>query len=307
MTTAVGNVHDSLAQDKLRFVDVQGIRTRYYEDGAGVPLVLLSGGQFGALYSLDTWSLNLAALSSSFHVFALDKLGQGYTDNPRDDEQYTFEAVVEHAAAFIETLGLSGFHLVGHSRGGLLASMLAHRFGDRVRSLVVVDSGSAAPHDPAVSDLDIYESLGFLKSWDPDVPPTLDTVAIEPRGQAYRPEQVTDDLLRRLLEIAKLPKTNHAQREIIRLAEDVWNPSVTRCREQNLAQIARTGFQVPTLVVWGVNDRTAEFSRGRALFDQIAVHTEASDMYVLNGAGHCSFRDRPDDFNRVVSGFCAAA
>lgn len=307
MTTAVNDVVDSLAEDKLRFVDVRGIRTRYYEDGAGVPLLLLSGGQFGALYSLDTWSLNLPALAGSFHVYALDKLGQGYTDNPRDDDHYTFEAVVDHAAAFIETLDLTGFHLVGHSRGGLLASLLAHRYPDRVRSLVVVDSGSAAPHDPTVSDLDIYAALGFLKSWDPDVTPTLETVAIEPRGQAYRPEQVTDDLLRRLLEIARLPKTTHAQRQIIRLADDVWNPSVTRCREQNLDRIDHHGFQVPTLVVWGMNDRTAEIERGRALFDRIAAHTEASQMYVLNSAGHCSFRDRPHDFNRVVSGFCSAA
>ena len=35
------------------------MRTRYYEDGQGEPLVLFHGGEFGSLYTLDSWSLNL--------------------------------------------------------------------------------------------------------------------------------------------------------------------------------------------------------------------------------------------------------
>ncbi len=69
--------------EKPKFRNVDGIRTRYYEAGIGEPLVLIHGGSFGSYYSADHWSLNFDGLSKHFHVYAFDKLGQGYTDNPR--------------------------------------------------------------------------------------------------------------------------------------------------------------------------------------------------------------------------------
>ena len=46
------------------------------------------------------WNLNLLPLSSRFRVIAFDKVGQGYTDNPLNDD-YTMDAVVQHAAGFL--------------------------------------------------------------------------------------------------------------------------------------------------------------------------------------------------------------
>src|SRR5689334_788674 len=48
---------DGLDRSKVHFVDVHGVRTRYYEDGQGDPMLLLHGGGFGPGYSLDAWSL----------------------------------------------------------------------------------------------------------------------------------------------------------------------------------------------------------------------------------------------------------
>ena len=75
-------VVDGLDTSKLHFVNINGIRTRYYEDGTGETLLLLCGGGIGSHYSLDGWSLNLPDLAKYFHVYALDRLGQGHTDPP---------------------------------------------------------------------------------------------------------------------------------------------------------------------------------------------------------------------------------
>ena len=99
-----------------RYVDVDGIRTRYFEKGSGEPLVLFHGGNFGSNDAADCsldWGLNFDALSQWFHVYAVDKLGQGMTDNPRSDDDYTMAAVVRHALAFLETLKLGNVHLGG--------------------------------------------------------------------------------------------------------------------------------------------------------------------------------------------------
>ena len=97
MVQASSVVADKIDSQKIRFIDLDGVRTRYYEDGAGDPLVLFYGGSFGTLASLGGWSLILPVLVQHFHVYAMDKLGQGHTDNPKSDADYTFEALFRHA------------------------------------------------------------------------------------------------------------------------------------------------------------------------------------------------------------------
>ena len=125
MAKGYASVADGLDQARIRSIDVQGVRTRYYEAGAGEPLVLLHGGHFGFIDSLDCWSLNFAGLAEHFHVYAPDKLGQGFTDNPKSDADYTFEALLRHTVGWFRALGISGAHVLGHSRGGLLVAALA--------------------------------------------------------------------------------------------------------------------------------------------------------------------------------------
>lgn len=119
-----------------KFVDVDGIRTRYFDDGEGEPLVLVHGGNCGDNDNVDlasNWDLNWPWLVKSFHVYALDKLGQGFTDLPRRDEDYHFGCVVHHAYGFIRALGLRQVHLVGHSRGGYVSTRLALNIQSRSR------------------------------------------------------------------------------------------------------------------------------------------------------------------------------
>jgi hypothetical protein len=72
MARAASTVTDTLDTTKIHWVDVDGVRTRYYEDGRGEPLVLVHGDHFGFIDSLDCWSLNFDGLAERFHVYALD-------------------------------------------------------------------------------------------------------------------------------------------------------------------------------------------------------------------------------------------
>src|SRR5919106_3419256 len=130
-----------------KWIDIEGIRTRYYEAGSGEPIVFIYGGNFGTADSASsayTWSENLLPLAQHFHAITFDKAGQGETDNPSNDD-YTMAAVVRHAAAFIRALKLPPVHLVGHSRGGYAAARLTLEHHDLVKSLTVVNSGTLSP------------------------------------------------------------------------------------------------------------------------------------------------------------------
>src|ERR671933_1782250 len=105
-----------------KFIDAEGVRTRYYEvgDPAAEPLVLCHGAGWSGTSSANTWARNLRALGQRFHVFAADKLASGMTGNPPTLEGYSIQGQVAHMWAFMRAAGLGDreFHLLGQSRGG---------------------------------------------------------------------------------------------------------------------------------------------------------------------------------------------
>ena len=122
-----------------QWIDVGGIPTAYHEAGRGEPIVFIYGGNFGTADSASsafTWNLNVSALSQRFRAIAFDKVGQ-HTGNPLNDN-YTMQAVVDHAAAFIKAMA-PPVHLVGHSRGGLAAARLTLQHQHLVKSLTIVN------------------------------------------------------------------------------------------------------------------------------------------------------------------------
>ena len=135
-----------------KYIDVGGIRTRYLEAGQGEPLVLFHGGNMGSgnmAECAEDWELNLPGLARDFRVIAVDKLGQGYTDNPLKDADYTMAATVCHASDFIRELGLAPANIAGHSRGGYLVARLTLDHPDLIKTCIVIDTNTLAPGIPA--------------------------------------------------------------------------------------------------------------------------------------------------------------
>src|SRR4051794_22350651 len=131
-----------------KFVNVDGIRTRYFEAGEGRPIVLVHGGTKGDSSggaNAEDFELNFAALAKKFRVISVDRLGQGYTDNPKRDEDWTMAAAVRHLAGFLEALGQGPYNLVGHSRGGYCVGRVTLDFPRLVESCVMIDSNTASP------------------------------------------------------------------------------------------------------------------------------------------------------------------
>ena len=72
----------SIAGLEANFIDVGGIRTRYYDEGEGDVLLLVHGGPWEGTSSANDWSRNIEGLAKQFRVLAPDKLGNGMTGNP---------------------------------------------------------------------------------------------------------------------------------------------------------------------------------------------------------------------------------
>lgn len=124
-----------------RFVQTDGLRIRYLEEGKGREVLLLHGASLGS--SADVWKRNLAPLASyGLKVIAYDQPGFGGSDNPPD---YSVAYRRRFIMQFMDILGIRKAYLVGHSQAGAMAVGLAFDRPERVSKIVVVGSGSLLP------------------------------------------------------------------------------------------------------------------------------------------------------------------
>jgi len=117
-----------------RFIEVDGNRLHYLDEGAGPPLLLLHG--LGAQLMQFRQTL-VPDLSRNFRVVALDRPGSGYsTMAPGFDGRLQQQAKV--IAGFIEALGLERALVVGHSLGGTVALSLALDHPEKIAGLALL-------------------------------------------------------------------------------------------------------------------------------------------------------------------------
>jgi pimeloyl-ACP methyl ester carboxylesterase len=282
-----------------KFIDVDGIRTRYFDKGSGEVLLLVHGSHFGtpdACESALDWEFNFEAFARSFHVIAMDKFGQGYTGNPKTDADYTMAATVNHAARLIETLGLKNVHVIGHSRGGYVVARLTLDHPELVRSCVIIDSGTLAP-GPSKTEYIMKEAPK------PRLSRESQRWCIE--HYSFRPDHITQTWLDEAENIAKSAK----YQETVRKMEDEglkkkqFLTHLAVHKEETLNWIIQGKLTQPTLLIWGYNDPTAELKRGQMLFELIADVSPKSEMHIINQAGHFCYREQPETFNQVIKGF----
>lgn len=280
-----------------KFIDVAGVRTRYFERGEGHPLVLFHGGEFGYKPSADCaedWGLNFDGLSKWFHVYAVDKLGQGYTDNPKRDEDYTMDAVVQHAHGFLRAMGLEDVSVAGHSRGGYLVARLALERPELIRNCIIVASGTLGP---GVS----RNSVVFANPPEPVGGRDCQRWVLE--RYSYSHDHITEEWLDVVTRIASRPAYQGAVAKMDTLKHTQFYPLLGGQKQESLMWILEGRLKTPTLLVWGYNDPTATIGMGHALFELVAGSAPRAEMHILNEAGHFSFREHPEAFNEMVRAF----
>lgn len=217
--------------DDARLVDVDGVRVRVKESGAGEPLVLLHG--FSA--SADTWDGWRRELAEEFRVIAVDVPPFAIT-GPLPGGPTTPQACLDFLHRLFTALGLERFCLAGNSLGGFLSWNYALRHPERVRKLILLDSVGYEHRAPLSIRM-------FLT-------PGLDRIAaaLTPRPLvAQNVRSVFGDAAR--LDRDAIPRYQALlrRRGVRRAVADIMRPIY-----RDHAEIAQ--LRVPTLVMWGGRD-----------------------------------------------------
>lgn len=281
-----------------KWIDVEGIPTRYFDKGAGETILLITGGNFGSPDSASTveiWCENFHILGQHYRVIALDKLGQGHTGNPHNDD-YRMQAVVAHARGFLQALDLRGLHLMGQSRGAMLAARLALESPERVRSCTLVNTGTLSPgvglNEVALSGCPFPNGTREAQRW-----------IFE--HCAHDPASIDDALVEAGYQVMQLPKYQEAVRKMTvgGLAGRLFLPQLAILKRETLQWIADAGLGRPTQIVWGYNDHTTTMEAATELYRLIAGREPQTSFHLINAAGHHPFHEHPAQFNEIALGF----
>ena len=282
--------------DEAKFIDVDGINTRYFDQGKGETVVLFHGGNFGSPHGADCaadWNLNFLGLAKECRVIAVDKIGQGYTDNPETDDAYTMARVVQHALSFLEVLDLENCNIVGHSRGAYLTCRMTLEDPTRIKSNIMVDTSTLGPGQGRNHIVFRDTPMPFL---------TRESQRWVMEHYSYNRRCVTEEWLDELMRVAALPKYRESceKMEAGGLNKSVFLPSHGRQKSETFDWLMDRGTGRPNLLIWGKNDPTATIDQGFSLFD-ILIHKEPrTEMHIFNQSGHFTYREHPEAFNRLI-------
>lgn len=119
----------------------------------GLKLAGLSWGDPNGrpLLALHGWLDNaasffrLAPLLTDFRIVALDLTGHGQSDCRSADSSYQIWDDLPEIIGVLEALRWDTFDLVGHSRGAIIATLLAGAYPERVQHLVLLDAVAPQP------------------------------------------------------------------------------------------------------------------------------------------------------------------
>ena len=312
--------YDSRLMGAPKFVDVDGIRTRYFDAGRGPVMVLIHGGQWPATASADGFAAIFDRLAASYHVYAFDKLGMGFTDAPKSAAGYSMDAIIQHAYGFIRTLGITRAIVAGHSRGALPAVRIAVDHPELVTHLIVFDTNALAPDDvtlvarpdaPAETQVPTREQIR-----------AADLASILPYNKAF----ITDAYVDAEYRIATLPKTQQVAAGF-RAAKEQWvrehpdrlqaNPALTNdtgaavwwlvdAKHATIDLIHAGHLKMPVCIIWGWNDKFAPYRFGLSAMDIISETNERTEMHFVNHAGHFVFAEQPVEVTRLINSFIRA-
>jgi pimeloyl-ACP methyl ester carboxylesterase len=244
-----------LAQKAVMLPD--GTRIVYLQGGQGEPTLLLHG--FGS--NKDSFTPIARLLTGSHQLIVPDLPGFG-ASSKRLDASYAPVEQARRLHAFAQALGLTAFHLGGSSMGGQIAASYAALYPQEVKSLWLIDPAglwNCGP-SPVAEALKTGHNPLLIERVE-DFPAFLSLVMSKP---PYLPGPIMDVLARE--RIANLELERRIFNEIVQ--------DTTRQRVR--------GLKVPTLIVWGEQDRIIAPSCGQAY---MGLLPEAR-LTTLPGIGH---------------------
>ena len=246
-----------------KFLNVDGVRIHYRDEGSGPPLVLIHAN-FGSLLSWNGW---VDSLKDQHRVLRFDMTGHGLT-GPDPSGDYSLERTVQLTERFVDALGLTRFSIGGTSIGGTVAMYYAAAHPERVECLILLSPGALEGRSMQRAGRSVPRIANIL-------------------------EYITPRALARYMLTSRFGDPGKVDDQLIDQWYEMWlregqRPAIlARLRTYSSADLGTVtaAVRVPTLILWGEKNPQAPVEQAEELRKMLV---NAPDVKVITypGIGH---------------------
>ncbi len=270
-------------------ITINGLTWRYLRAGSGAPLLLVHG----LLAYSWSWRFNIRELAQNFTVYAPDLPGCGFSQRS-DSLTGSLESDADGLISLMDHLGVDQFNLLGNSRGGGVAIVLAGLLAKRGLLHRLPRMILSAPINPW-SGFGQRRARWFstkLGQWYViHVAPRLPSILRMYYRQLYGdPERIAEGSAAGYAAGLLVPRSFHHLAHIMRL----WHSGLRQV-EETLPLLN----ELPVLLLWGSKDVAVYPSSACELQARLAN----SALIIMDGIGHMPYEEVPADFNHIVCEF----
>jgi haloalkane dehalogenase len=265
------------------YVEFEGMRMHYLDEGAGDPILLLHGE--------PTWSYlyrsMIPPLAARFRVIAPDYLGFGRSDKPLQIEDYTYDLHVASIHALVGGLDLRGITVVVQDWGGPIGLRVAAESMDRFARLVVLNTGLFASKG--------WSTPGFMQ-WRNFAERVGRDMPVGRIIQSATTRELDDETLRAYEAPWPVPESKAGVAAfplLVPLTQD----------DPNAAAMLRVmdalrAWDVPALVCWSDGDPVFPLKAGEAMTRLLpGAHGE---LHKITGASHMLQEDKGEEIAELI-------
>lgn len=266
------------------FIEVNGARLWYEITGEGEPVIQIHGAGFGHFNFGPVTPL----LSGEFRCIDYDMRGYGQSEKPEQD--YDLEVWADDAVGLLDALDVGKAHVHGTSMGGMVATVMAGKYPDRIQSVVI---------NCAAARLGFSGRLVF-KNW-------IDLIKLEGVGSRVLAELISWQCLSKAY--METPEGQAGVDVIQQILRDSNEPRVmiAACEAMNAMDNREWVKKItaPALVVGGDEDLMTPWDQGPNGAGQqwIADNLRGGETCVIKGSNHSTIFDNSAEHARVVGDF----
>jgi pimeloyl-ACP methyl ester carboxylesterase len=244
-----------------------GVNLYYETHGAG-PVILLTHGYSA---TAQMWRGQVEALSKDHTLVLWDMRGHGQSDYPQDQAEYSEAKTVDDMAALLDAVDAKTAIVGGLSLGGYMSLAFNATHPERVRALLIIDTGPGYKKDEA------------RDGWNANAIKTAERYERDGLG---------------LLSGGSAERRTAQHRDATGLAR-AGRGMLTQKNARVIESLPNV--KAPSIVIVGEKDTPF-----LAASDYMAAKIPNCAKAIIPNAGHAANIDNPEDFNKAVTGFLAA-